>query len=58
MVDDGVLLQYNDDTTLIYFGGNLVEAGNKLNSQLQLISSWLADNKMQLNVKKSMVQYH
>jgi len=57
VVDDGVLLQYADDTTLICSGRNPVEAANKLNCQLQLISSWLEDNKMQLNVKKSNVMW-
>ena len=50
-VVDGVLLQYADDTTLICSGRN---PANKLNRQLQLISSWLEDNKMQLNVKNLM----
>ena len=57
VVDDGVLLQYADDTTLICSGRNPVEAANKLNRQLQLISSWLEDNKIQLNVKKSNVMW-
>jgi len=57
VVDDGVLLQYADDTTLICSGRNPVVAANKLNRQLQLIRSRLEDNKMQLNVKSNVTWF-
>ena len=34
-----------------------VEVAYKLNCKLQFISSWLADNRMQINVKKSSVMW-
>ena len=47
VVDDGVLLQYTDDTTLIFSGRNSVEVANKLNHLLQFISSLLADTQFE-----------
>ena len=38
-------------------GRTPVEAAYKLNRQLHFISSWLVDNRMQLNVKKSCVMW-
>ena len=58
VIDDGVLLKYTDDTTLICLSRTPVEAAYKLYCQLQFISSWLADNRMQrLKVKKSCQSY-
>ena len=57
VIDDGILLQYADDTTLICSGRTPVEATYKLNRQLHFMSSWLVDNRMQLNVKKSCVMW-
>ena len=39
VIDDDVLLQYADDTTLICSGRTPVEATYKLNRQLQFMSS-------------------
>ena len=54
-VSDGVLLQYAYDTTLICCGDNPLTVATSMNQQLSNIQSWLKDNRMQLNVKKSCV---
>ena len=54
-VSDGVLLQYADDTTLICCGDNPLTVATSMNQQLSSIQSWLQDNRMQLNIKKSCV---
>jgi len=54
-VSDGVLLQYADDTTLICCGDEPSTVATSMNKELCNIQNWLADNWMQLNIKKSCV---
>ena len=46
---DGVLLQYTDDTTLIYCGDNPSTVATSMNQQLCSIQSWLKDNRLGCN---------
>ena len=54
-VSDGVLLQYADDTTLICCGKDPLTVATSMNRQLHNVQTWLVDNRMQLNIKKSCV---
>ena len=54
LVHHGNLLQFADDTTLICSGDTCEK---KLSHDLELISKWISQSKMQLNVKKSSVMW-
>ena len=56
-VTNGVLLQYADDTTLVYSGTSPLVAAEMMNQQLQLVHDWIISNKMQLNFRKSKVMW-
>ena len=55
LVHHGNLLQFADDTTLICSGDTHEEVEMKLSHNLELISKWISQSKMQLNVNKSSV---
>ena len=55
IVSDGILLQFADDTTLICCGDDPLTVATSMNQQLCNVQSWLKDNRMQLNIKKSCV---
>ena len=57
VITDGILLQYADDTTLICSSANSASTAVTMNYQLQLVHSWIADSKMELNSKKSSVMW-
>ena len=50
-VSDGV----PDDTTLICCGKDPLTVATSMNRQLHNVQTWLVDNRMQLNIKKSCV---
>ena len=53
----GSLLQFADDTTLICSGDTGEEVEKKLCHNLELISNWISQSKMWLNVNKSSVTW-
>ena len=55
-VTDRLLVQYADDTTLIYCGSTPAAAAIN-NSQLQLVSNFISDSRMMLNFNKSNVMW-
>ena len=56
-VSDGVLLQlqYADDTTLNCCGKDPLTVATSMNRELHNVQTWLVDNRMQVNIKKSCV---
>ena len=52
-----LLLQYADDTTLVYSGPPSAAAAHIMNQQLALIHDWLIKHRMKLNVQKSRVMW-
>ena len=57
VITDRILLQYADDTTLICSSANSASTAITMNYQLQLVHSWIADSKMELNSKESSVMW-
>ena len=57
LVHHGNLLQFADDTTLICSGDTCEEVEKKLLHNLELISKWIFQSKMRLNVNKSSVMW-
>ena len=53
LVHHGNLLQFADDTTLICSGDTCEEVEKNLSHDLVLISKWISQSKMWLNVNKS-----
>ena len=56
-VNDALLLQYADDTTLVCSGLTPAAAACIMNQQLTLIHDWLIKHRMKLNVEKSRVMW-
>jgi len=54
-VDNGLLLQYIDDTTIICTGATPAAVQTTMCSQLLLIKRWILQSKMEINFKKSCV---
>jgi len=52
MPDHGNLLQFADDTTLVCSGDTSEKVEKKLSHDLELISKWISQSKMQLNINK------
>ena len=57
LVHHGNLLQFADDTTLICSGYTCEEVEKKLSHNLELISKWISQSKMRLNINKSSVMW-
>ena len=55
-ITDGLLVQYADDTTLV-FSRSTPAAAAVLNSQLKLVHNWIRNSRMSLNHSKSSVSY-
>ena len=56
-ISQGLLLQYADDTALIWNGPAPVKTGTVMNSQLVLIQQWIVTSKMRLNHSNSTVMW-
>ena len=54
-VNNGLLLQYADVTTIICAGPSPEAAADLMNQQLSLIHNWLVQHRMSLNIQKSRV---
>ena len=56
-VKHGILLQFADDTAVICSGINYSDVQRQMCENLQLISCFISENKMKLNVKKCNVMW-
>jgi len=54
-VDNGLLLQYADDTTIICAGAKPTAAKTTMCSQLLSIQQWILQSNLKINFKKSCV---
>ena len=57
LVKYGRLLQFADETTLIYVGDNCAEVQWKLEHDLQLLLDWIDSSRMKLNITKSSIMW-
>ena len=51
------LLQFADNTCLIYYGDDHTQVKDFLSSDLDSLARWIATSKMQINVEKSCVMW-
>ena len=56
-IQNGSLLQFTDNTCLIYYGDDHTQVKDVLSSDLDSLARWIATNKMQVNVEKSHVMW-
>ena len=57
IVENGKLLQFADDTTLICLGTDFDSVKNQLSYDLSLVYNWISASRLQLNIKKSSVMW-
>ena len=51
-MDKETIISYADDTVIISSDNNWIVAQNKLNLYLDKVATWLAHNKLSLNLEK------
>ena len=51
------ILQFADDIAIIYSGNNYSDVQKQMCKNLQLLSCWISESKIKLNVKKSSVMW-
>ena len=56
-IQNGSLLQFADDTCLIWYGDDHAHVKDFLNSDLDSLARWIGTSKMQVNVEKSSVMW-
>ena len=57
IVENGKLLQFADDTTLICTGTDIDSVKKQLSLDLSLVYNWISASRLQLNIKKSSVMW-